>query len=353
MNGDRTQVVYLFGAGASHACVRDAGVPLGILMQDLGEPLREHIREVVLPQYADPAIAALVNAVMGDETDVEQIITFLDQSVSGLHRRFAQDLRAAFEAVLTQRLQEIEAQAPQPPVNLYDAVLDLHDVAGFDEELRGILTVNYDGFLEAAIHQANGEVDFGIDLPRDAEVRTYRLIKLHGSFGWTHSWPVELGVPELAPLWIPPGILKEKDEYPFNLLWGRARELLDCDVLRIVGCRLGPNDWDLISLLFSTRHTNSRTGQAYRVRELGEKHPYLDPISLVEQERFGERLISELVGGEPRSYDLLTPEEIEQLDRRQENWFRLWLVHMAEALLETLGSVQTDRGVLQALMEAM
>jgi hypothetical protein len=55
-------------------------------------------------------------------------------------------------------------------------------------------------------------------------------------------------------LWIPPSIEKVKDRYPFNLLWGKAFELLlNCDVLRIVGCNLSQNDWGLISLLFNTQ----------------------------------------------------------------------------------------------------
>ena len=48
-------------------------------------------------------------------------------------------------------------------------------------------------------------------------------------------------------------IEKVKDRYPFNLLWGKAFELLNCDVLRIVGCNLSQNDWGLISLLFNTQ----------------------------------------------------------------------------------------------------
>ncbi len=360
----RSKVVYLFGAGASHACVMAAGLSFGILMRDLSDPLREKVEGIVADKYPDePTIAALVNAVITDDADVEHIITFLDQSISSLHKRFAEDLRVAFESVLGARLERIEEELGGPPVNLYEAVLDLHQVEGVGEELTGMLTLNCDQYIEAAIALAGREVDLGIDLGQDAALPAYTLLKLHGSFGWKHSWLVSLGAGYAAPLWIPPGIQKKKDDYPFNLLWGRARELLDCDVLRIVGCRLGPNDWDLISLLFTTRHTNARRDQAYRIEvinspktvvDLQERHPYLDVSSFLEQEPVGSRLISELLGGVPRPYSSLTPEALSLLNERgtNANWFRLWLIHTAEAIYEAGGSLATPRGVLRGLMEA-
>lgn len=363
MNGTGpTQVVYLFGAGASHACVKAVGSAHGILMEDIGDSLREDIRQRVANDYGDhPELDHLVNTVITEDTDLEHIITFLDQSTSSLHRRFAEELRRAFERVLTAKLNEIQAEVGSPPVDLYDALLDLYNVKGFSEELRGILTINYDEYIESAIKNAGGWVDFGIDIRQEETERRYQLLKLHGSFGWEHSWPVPLRSGN-EPLWIPPGIQKAKDEYPFNLLWGRARELLDCDLLRIVGCRLGPNDWDLISLIFTTSHTNARRPEAYRVEvinspssamSLRESHPYLDAQSILEQEPVGKRLISELLGGPPRPFKSLTVDDqskLEELDF-EANWFRLWLIHMAEATFETLGSLDTPRGVIRNFME--
>jgi hypothetical protein len=345
--------------------VEAAGSPLGLLMRDLGEPLRERIQKVVDDEYRKyPAIVDLVNAVMTDGVDVEHIITFLDQSSSGLHKQFAQDLRSAFEAVLTQRLEEVEKDTGGPPVTLYEAVLDLHAVKGFTEELKGILTLNYDQYIEAAIERSGSQTSLGLAFDQDQFVGGHRLLKLHGSFGWDQSWPVaRRPTPsQIGPLWIPPGIQKDKDQYPFNLLWGQARELLDCDVLRIVGCHLGPNDWDLISLLFTTRHTNARTARAYRIEiinspknaeDLRSRHPYLDPTSILDQEPVGIRLISELIGGSPRRYQDLTPDEKAKLEGTTANlnWFRLWLVHMAEDIYENLGAIDSPRGVLRRLME--
>ena len=43
----RTKVVYLFGAGASHGCVKAVGSPHGILMRDLGIELSARLRALV------------------------------------------------------------------------------------------------------------------------------------------------------------------------------------------------------------------------------------------------------------------------------------------------------------------
>jgi hypothetical protein len=54
-------------------------------------------------------------------------------------------------------------------------------------------------------------------------------------------------------LWVPPGVQKGFTCYPFNIIWGRAAELLDCDVLRVIGSSLSQNDWEILSLLFRTQ----------------------------------------------------------------------------------------------------
>ena len=174
---------------------------------------------------------------------------------------------------------------------LYSALLDMYNVDGIGERLQGILTLNYDDYIEEAARAIHGvEVDFGVDSNGKQE-GGIPVLKLHGSFSWYDVWPIRLRRNAGRPLWIPPGIRKVKDRYPFNLVWGRARELLDCDVLRVVGCRLGPSDWDLISLLFSTRHSNPNRSDPYQVEIidsprhamwLQECYPYLDVRSVLE-----------------------------------------------------------------------
>lgn len=361
----KKKVVYLFGAGASHGSVKAVGSAYGILMRDLGPLLNESVHELIKLRYpGDTTIVDLVNTVIDEDTDFEHVITFLDESPSAIHRRFAEDLRGIFVQVLRQRLELIERELGDSRTGLYSALLDMHQVPGCQEELAGILTLNYDDYIERAVAESlGGPVDFGINIPNEAGAAPkLRLLKLHGSFGWHNAWPVILGDGS-TPLWIPPGIQKAKDRYPFNILWGLARELLDCDVLRIVGCRLGPNDWDLISLLFTTCHASS-THRPYTIEvidapahalELQGKFPYLNVQSILEVEPVGRQFVSELIGGAPRPYTGLAPEEQKKVGEAagtDKNWFRLWLKQMAEAMHSELGSVKTELGKFEGLLES-
>ena len=161
---------------------------------------------------------------------------------------------------------------------------------------------------------------------------------------------------------IPPGIQKAKERYPFNVLWGLARELLDCEILRVVGCKLGPNDWDLISLIFATRLTTSRNrpytieviNSPLHAEDLKKTFPYLDVRSILEVEYIVEQLVSDYLGGSPRPYVTLAPEEKElamDVAGRGKNWFRVWLKQQAEALLVELGSVATPLGAFEKVLE--
>lgn len=354
-------VVYLLGAGASHACAARVDSPHGILMSHLVDPFIEHIQ--TLESYRDQTeIQALVNTVITAETDIEQIITFLAQSPSRRHQLFAEELRKVFEHVLRDRLDAIEASNGEPPIDLYKALLDMHDVQGNEERLRGIITLNYDEYIELAIRSLGREVDFGITVQPTRGGAAIRLLKLHGSLGWKHAWPVSAQNPEDSPFWIPPGIQKSKGDYPFNLLWGGARELLDCDLLRIIGCNLGPNDWDLVSLLFSTRHTHDVRPAPYLVEvidspdtvlRLKNQLPYLDVRSIYETRVAGRGLLSEL-GRVEGPYDALTTEEQLAADDRLrgKNYFHIWLQHMAEGLYTEKGSISTSNGFFESFMEA-
>ena len=60
-----TRVVYLIGAGASHASVSSVGSPYGILMRHLGEPLRARLSELINSDFAgETTLEYLVNSVI-------------------------------------------------------------------------------------------------------------------------------------------------------------------------------------------------------------------------------------------------------------------------------------------------
>ena len=373
---DVQRVVYLFGAGASHACVKAVNGRWGILTSDLVDDLLKSVSALVKRDYGgEPRLHELANAVITKASDIEHVITFLDESVSDLHRGFAEKLKKAFEDVLSKRLRSLRQDHDGLPVGLYEALLDMHTIEEFGEELVGMLSLNYDEFVETVIEETfERRVDFGIAVAggADHEEKAPQLLKLHGSFGWKDAWPIERRS-DGESLWIPPGIQKAKDRHPFNLLWGLAREMLDCDVLRVIGCRLSPNDWDLISLLFTTRHTKEPPS-TYRIEVIGppssvhkpshdkwdkwpnhkslqKDYPYLEIRSILEVEDIGKQLIGDQLGGKPREFRTLTEEERDKLlGEMDENWFRLWLMHKAKDIRAKGGSVKGHVGAFERLM---
>ena len=366
-DNDHKSVVYLIGAGASHACVDFVGSARGILMRHLNPLMAEAVRDLTTAECnSDHTISSLANAVLDENTNYEHVITFLDESPSALHRGFANKLRHVFERVLRRQLDSIKTEVGVDRLKLYSALLDMHRVGGFPERLNAILTINYDDYLEDAIRMTYGSsIDFGVQVEgNEREEDSLVLLKLHGSFGWADKWPIQ-SFDGASTLWIPPGIQKRKERYPFNVLWGRAREVLDCDVLRIVGCRLSASDWDLVSLLFTTRHAREGGG-TYTVevidspshaRALQQDYPYLDIRSILEIEDYdvGRQIVGEILRGEPQDFRSLNPETQKQvLDAvpNEENWFRLWLVQMAEALSRepTIESIVTETGEFSQLL---
>ena len=368
-NSPQTSVVYLIGAGASHACVKFVGSLRGILMKHLNPLLAKAVHEIATTdQNFDKTLLSLVNAVIDEQTNFEHVITFLDESPSALHRDFADCLRDVFEKVLRQQLDSIQKEVGAKRLTLYSALLQMHKVTGFPEDLKAILTLNYDEYIEEAVKRTYGDsVDYGLHVEgQSRSADKLMLLKLHGSFGWADKWPVSTRH-DSSTLWIPPGIQKRKERYPFNVVWGRAREVLDCDKLRIIGCGLSGTDWDLISLLFTTRHTNSK-GRTYTVEvidspahafRLQEEYPYLDIRSILEVEEFGvgEQFVGEYLQCAPQKFRSLSAEaqcRILSVIPDEENWFRLWLGQMVEALAAepTIDSHEIEEGELGALLRA-
>ena len=362
---NRLQTVYLVGAGATQACVDHVRSNHKILMRDLATPLGDLLQGVVTTSFSgDTSIIDLVNTAMGEDTDFEHIITFLGEAPSLRHRQFAEEMKKAFEDVLRERLEQVRQEHSRDPIDLYSALLDLYNVTAFPETLHGIMTTNYDDYIEQSLATVYEQpIDFAVNIAGlSSQPTPPRLLKLHGSFGWQDTWPISPHSSSHNTLWIPPGIQKAKQAYPFSVLWGLAREMLNCDVLRVIGCRLGANDWDLISLLFAMQHVNNSPtppieiiDSPLHVRELRKSYPYLEFTSLLEMPTIGPRLIVEITGGSQRSFDELTAAQqanvIEQTGERR-NWFQLWLKHKVEALWEDLPDLDTPKGYVMTFLQS-
>ena len=156
-------------------------------MSDLNLPLATAVRKVVQQKrrkYGE--LYSLVNDIIHDGVDIEHIITFLDESPSAVHRQFAEELREAFARVLKTQLREIERDLGADRFALYAALLDMYLVQGCPEALGGILSLNYDEYVEAAATAIYGKgVDYGLNVAKlPVAAPGLRLLKLHGSFNW-------------------------------------------------------------------------------------------------------------------------------------------------------------------------
>lgn len=363
-----SRVVYLLGAGATQGCISHAGSEHNLVMSGLSKPISDQLNLKVIDKYDDhPGIKRLFNEVVAPKPgfDIEQLITFLEDSPAGRYREFADDLREVFSLVLRGRLRDVEKELGSCGSWLYAVLVDMHDVVGNDELLQGFLTLNYDVFLEHAIVKKLGrEVDYGIATGgTDEQNRAVTVLKMHGSFGWLRDWPIRTELRHSEGVWIPPGIRKSKSDYPFNVIWGRARELLDCDVLRIIGCNLGPNDWDLVALVFSTMYTSGRSYSievisdlhtAVRVREM---FPYLEVRWLPELPVIGDQIVGEVLGSAPRPFDDLSDELKAQANEKAQqaisNPFSYWLTMKGEGLVTETTDLSTESGVFRDFTDNM
>ena len=366
------KVVYLLGAGASHGSAKWSGSSTGILMSDLADDIAERFRKSINHKFrAQSGISdSLINEILDPESDVEQIITFLEESESPKLLRIAEQLRRDFRESLSSRLDLIANELTEIPAKLYAVLIDLHLIQGFSERLCGILTLNYDSLIEYAISSLHEmDIDYGIHTKNPNGIHEDRilLLKLHGSFDWISDRPISIlnndGDNDIDSLWIPPGIQKEKARYPFNLLWGKAQELLDCDVFRIVGCNLSANDWDLISMLFRSKHGHPKKSceiefidTPRRAREIQRKFPYLKISSLLDLNGIGQEMVLELMDRNQTFNSLNETDQeilIRMTDNRIPNPFFYWLRLKAEQVNNELSSVRTERGYVSEFLDSV
>lgn len=268
------QVVYLWGAGATHSEALVLGTSVNLLMRD--DDVRPGVTRRILRRLGPRFISSYDG--IGQGVDIEKLISLLATSGIQEHTEDAERMRRAYFKELCVSLDEAGVIAKP---SLTTKLLRLHDDRKFREEveeLTGIITTNHDGLLQVASQEVFRRVNIGFDFVSsayscDLSHLTPPIYQLHGSFTWKWGNPIKVTTLRKTSkydgsVWIPPTILKESKNYPFNKLMGFAYEILakKCDVLRVVGASLTQNDWNILSLIFNAqRHREVTRGTVFRI----------------------------------------------------------------------------------------
>ena len=240
------KIVYLFGAGATHAELGDLDTTVKEKKQGL---LIKHVSARVIEKARRRADylkgVEMVSATTGS-LNIELLISLIENSkIYGWERK-----TGLLKELVRQDIEAILTRSRTNHFFLHKALFELHGrkmIKG-KEKLIGLISLNYDDVLDQAYKHYYGAPNYCFSLERTPESTHIPLLKLHGSFNWRGKRiRGKIRTIEIIPL----GSNKNYLHAPYNFIWNRAMEVLvECDTLRVVGCSLSQNDAHLIDLLF-------------------------------------------------------------------------------------------------------
>jgi hypothetical protein len=197
-NHVKKKVVYLLGAGASHSVIKYFDPTNdGILMP--------HIASAVLTELETEKDCSLKELCTIPESegenkyqdvDIESIITLYESSGTSEDIKRTRRLRNLFRLAVSKRINKASRASSSPP-DMITALIDMHSLSNYDEELSAVLTINYDNLIEEAMTQNYGSMNipFEVRLENSNYVIDRELppiCKLHGSFNWENTNPVRI-----------------------------------------------------------------------------------------------------------------------------------------------------------------
>jgi hypothetical protein len=240
-----TKVVYLFGAGATHAELQNIAPELpterGLLVSALSARVIERAKR-------NPRYLKGVDTVSGTfgSLNIEMLISLIENS-----KILGWEYKArCLKDLVRKDIEEVLSASRTRRFYLHRALLELHrhPDAQRTERLMGLISLNYDDVLDTAYEQYYGPPHYCFSLdqcPRENEIP---LLKLHGSFNWKAQ---RIHGRKRAIEIIPLGSTKNYIHPPYGCIWNQALEtLVGCETLRVIGCSLSQNDFHLIDLLF-------------------------------------------------------------------------------------------------------
>jgi hypothetical protein len=242
-SGPKT-IVYLFGAGATHAELGDTLVEkgCGLLIRDVSARVIEKARREA--RYRKDV--ELVSGTSGSLI-IELLISLIENSK--IHGWEYKTMR--LKSLVQEDIEDILTESRTRRFYLHKGLLEFHKLPRVQEkeELIGLISLNYDDVLDQAYKEFYGHPDYCFASERDAaSSKPVPLLKLHGSFNWRRQRiRGRLKTIEIIPL----GSNKTYLHAPYIFIWNRALEILiKCDTLRVIGCSLSQDDAHLIDLPF-------------------------------------------------------------------------------------------------------
>jgi len=315
---EKKKVVYLFGAGATHAeIINITDDPSstyryknGLLISDVSKRIMQAARRYTWFKEKEEVFTSSKGSL-----NIELLISLFENNpIDEKHI-------SALKNLIQKDIKKILIEEVKSKFYLHKALLKLHNKIEIYEELIGIISLNYDDVLDEAYKKIYGkEPNYSLTTQNNKDIP---LLKLHGSFNWEN---IEIyGKPRKIPI-IPIGVNKNYLSPPYNFIWGRAFELLvGCDTLRIIGCSLNQNDIGLIDLLFKAHFER-------------DEQIIMEIIDFQPEDKNSHHKIKETYGFFP---GFIEPKDLEErlitdvsIYNKNANPFKIWLKAKAEKMLD-------------------
>lgn len=247
-----SKIVYLFGAGATHAelsqIFKEKEASPGFLEKN-GLLIKNVSKRVTKQASSQPYLKNLdLFFPKNGSSNIELLISLIEDNANQNHKNLK--VAANLKKLVKADIKRVLSYDKKQKFYLHKALLELDRENEENEEILGYITLNYDSVLDDAYCEIKKTKYPNYYIPPfDEDIKNKPpLLKLHGSFEWkTKNNNDIVKIQSILPL----GINKNYLQIPYNFIWGGAHEILrKCDVLRVIGCSLSQNDFQLIDLLF-------------------------------------------------------------------------------------------------------
>jgi len=228
------RIVYLFGAGATHAELQNIDPDIaeknrGLLVSHVSSRVIERASRD--PQYVNDL--AMVSGTTGS-LNIELLISLIENSkIPGWEYK-----TKTLKDFVRQDIQQILSPSITRRFYLHRALFELHNQPATQgkERLAGVISLNYEDVLDSAYKRYYGDPCYCFSLDEPLAANDVPLLKLHGSFNWNdvkirgRSRNIDI---------IPLGSTKTYIHPPYGCIWNQALQtLVGCDTLRVIGCSL-------------------------------------------------------------------------------------------------------------------